>query len=60
VPARDPALLEARKGRGARARRRVVAGAAVVLLLLGLGALMFLSARSGPPPARPGAALERR
>jgi serine/threonine-protein kinase len=61
VPARDPALLEARKHAGARSRRRVVAGAAVVALLVALGALVFLSARSSAPPARPsGPALERR
>jgi serine/threonine protein kinase len=62
VPARDPELLERRRGAGARARRRALAATAVVVLLLGLGALVFLSERlSTPPPApRPGAALERR
>jgi serine/threonine-protein kinase len=62
VPARDPTLLERRRGIGARARRRALAAAAVVLLLLGLGTLVFLSARmSSAPPGRPaGSALERR
>jgi serine/threonine-protein kinase len=62
VPARDPALLERRRHIGARARRRAVAAAVVVVLLVGLGVLVFLSARgSGAPPPRPsGAALERR
>jgi serine/threonine-protein kinase len=62
VPARDPSLLERRRGAGARGRRRALAAAAVVVLLLGLGALVFLSARMSTPPSapRPGAALERR
>jgi len=61
VPARDPALLELRHRAGSRARRRGLAAAIVVLLLLGLGALVFLSARlSAAPPPAPGGALERR
>ena len=64
VPAREAELLERRRSHGARARRRTLAAAAVVILLLGLGALVFLSARlSGAPsstPRPPGAALERR
>jgi serine/threonine-protein kinase len=61
VPARDPELLALRQRAGSRARRRVVAGVAVVVLLLGLGALVFLSARlSGEAPPPPPGALERR
>ena len=61
VPARDPTLLQLRRGAGSRARRRGLAAAIVVLLLLGLGALVFLSARlSAAPPPAPGGALERR
>ena len=61
VPARDPELLALRERAGSRARRRTVAGIAVVVLLLGLGALVFLSARlSGEAPPPPPGALERR
>jgi len=62
VPARDPALLDARKRAGSRARRRTLAAVAVGLLLAGLGALVFLSERlsGGHPPPAPGGALERR
>jgi serine/threonine-protein kinase len=61
VPTRDPELLERRRRAGSRARRRAVAGVAVVLLLLGLGAMVFLSARmSGEAPAPPPGTRERR
>ncbi len=61
VPARDPELLQLRKRAGSRGRRRTVAAIAVGILLLGLGALVFLSARmSGEAPAPPPGAHERR
>jgi serine/threonine-protein kinase len=62
VPGRDPELLALRQRAGSRARRRTLAAVAVGILLLGLGALVFLSERhSGHrPPAPPGGTLERR
>jgi serine/threonine-protein kinase len=61
VPARDPELFERRRMAGARARRRVVTSVAVFAVLLGLGALVFLSSRTAaPPPRSPVPVLERR
>jgi serine/threonine-protein kinase len=59
VPTRDPATGLRRQAAAARRRRRLLLRAAVAALVVGLGALVWLSSRAPAPSATPAASRGR-